>query len=37
MFKGRALSTLTYADVEGFLKEANEEGTRLTSLRTYAA
>jgi hypothetical protein len=29
MFEGRALSELTYAEVEGFLKEANEEGTRL--------
>ncbi len=29
MFEGRALSELTYAEFEGFLKEANEEGTRL--------
>jgi predicted HTH transcriptional regulator len=29
MFEGRALSELTYAEVEGLLKEANEEGTRL--------
>jgi hypothetical protein len=29
MFEGRALSELTYAEFEQFLKEANEEGTRL--------
>lgn len=29
MFEGRPLSKITYADLDAFLREENEEGTRL--------